>query len=223
MGALIAETLPYAVAAALAAPVVAVVTAVILAESRRPIASAWTFTAGAASLCAVFAAALLIAAAASNAFEGSSKVGPIVDVVLGSLFLVLGVSAVFSKESPEKEQARQERVQRAARGSLGTMFLTGLAAQVINADALAVFAGGLKEIAEEGVSAGDQALAVAVMLAIMLTPYYLPAVVYALSPERAGKLLRGMSQWLLARSRLLEIVVGLGFGAAFLVKGVTAL
>jgi hypothetical protein len=32
-----------------------------------------------------------------------------------------------------------------------------------------------------------------------------------------------MSQWLLARSRLLEIVVGLGFGAAFLVKGVTAL
>jgi hypothetical protein len=32
-----------------------------------------------------------------------------------------------------------------------------------------------------------------------------------------------MSEWIMANSRMLEIVVGLAFGAAFLFKGVTAL
>ena len=32
-----------------------------------------------------------------------------------------------------------------------------------------------------------------------------------------------MSDWLLGHSRMLEIVVGLGFGAIFLVKGVLAI
>jgi hypothetical protein len=34
--------------------------------------------------------------------------------------------------------------------------------------------------------------------------------------------LRGISDWLLGNSRALEIVVGLGFGAAFLAKGIAA-
>jgi hypothetical protein len=32
-----------------------------------------------------------------------------------------------------------------------------------------------------------------------------------------------MTEWLLARTRLIEIVVGLGLGGIFLVKGLTAL
>jgi hypothetical protein len=35
--------------------------------------------------------------------------------------------------------------------------------------------------------------------------------------------LRGMSNWLLGHSRGLEIVVGLGFGAIFLIKGISTI
>jgi hypothetical protein len=57
MGDLIISILPYAVAAAAAAPIVAVVTALILAESKRPLLSAWMFTAGAAGLDVLFSRA----------------------------------------------------------------------------------------------------------------------------------------------------------------------
>jgi hypothetical protein len=49
MGELILNVLPYGLAAAAAAPIVAVVTALILAHSERPLLSAWVFTAGAAA------------------------------------------------------------------------------------------------------------------------------------------------------------------------------
>jgi hypothetical protein len=65
-------------------------------------------------------------------------------------------------------------------------------------------------------------VAVAIALAVMLLPYYLPAVVYAISPRRSGNALGTMSDWLLDHSRALEIVVGIGFGAIFLAKGIAS-
>jgi hypothetical protein len=58
---ILVSVLPYAVGAALAAPIVAVVTAVILSKSGRPIASSWVFVAGAATLDIVFATIVLVA------------------------------------------------------------------------------------------------------------------------------------------------------------------
>lgn len=225
VGALILDVLPYALAAAAAAPVVAVVTAVILAESKRPLLSAWIFTAGAAALDVVLAVVLLAVANASGAFgeDGNSEAGAVVDVVLGAVFLALGVIALLSHESPEKDAAQRERIQRAAARGLRGMLVLGILAQVVNVDAITVFGGAIKEVAEADASTAQSALALMVGLAVMLIPYYGPAIAYGLSPERSGRALRRMSGWLLGHSRMLEIVVGIGFGAVFLVKGIGAL
>jgi hypothetical protein len=221
MGELILNVLPYGLAAAAAAPIVAVVTALILARSKRPLLSAWVFTAGAAALDIAFAVALLIAANASGAFEGGgSEGGAIVDVVLGMIFLAIGIKAIFSSESPDQQVSQRERIERAAAGGLRGMLITGIVAQVINIDAMTVFTGAIKEAAEADVSTLEAAVALAIALAVMLTPYYVPAVLYALSPQHSGRALGRMSDWLLDRSRVLEIVVGIGFGAIFLAKGV---
>jgi threonine/homoserine/homoserine lactone efflux protein len=224
VGELILNVLPYGLAAALAAPVVAVVTAMILSKSERPLLSALTFTAGAAALDVVYIVVLFALASASGAFEtGSSTGGAIVDLVLGAIFLALGIKALFDHESPEKDAARRDRVDRAASAGLKGMLITGVVAQVINIDAMAVFAGAIKETAEANLSSAQSAIAILVALAVMLIPYYGPAVVYALSPARAGQGLRRMSEWLLGHSRGLEIVVGLGFGGAFLSKGLATI
>jgi threonine/homoserine/homoserine lactone efflux protein len=216
--------LPYGLAAAAAAPIVAVVTALILARSARPLLSAWVFTAGAAALDVVFAIGLLVAANASGAFDdGGSDAGAIVDLVLGALFLALGLKAVFSRESAEAQAAQRKRIERAAAGGLRGMLITGVAAQVINVDALTVFTGAIKETAEADVSTPEAAVALAIALSVMLIPYYVPAVLYAISPQRSGVALRRMSDWLLDHSRMLEIVVGIGFGAIFLTKGIASL
>jgi Sap, sulfolipid-1-addressing protein len=222
VGSLLLNVLPYALAAAAAAPAVAVVTALILARSERPIVSAWAFTAGAASLDVVFSVAALAALEGANA-QGNGDVGALVDCVLGALFLGLAVMAIFSKETPEKEAARRARAESVASGGIRTMLIAGVVAQVINFDAIAMFAGGLKEVAEASVSDAEAAVAVAIALVVMLIPYYGPAVVYAASPERSSGPLRSLSDWLLRNSRMLEIVVGLGFGAAFLWKGISGL
>jgi len=46
---------------------------------------------------------------------------------------------------------------------------------------------------------------------------------YAIAPHRAGVALGRMSEWIISNARMLEIVVGFGFGAVFLIKGVRAL
>jgi threonine/homoserine/homoserine lactone efflux protein len=219
---LLLSVLPYCLAAAAAAPAAAVVTALILAESARPLVSAWTFTAGAALLDVVLMG-IALALAGATGYDGGGDAGAIVDVVLGALFLALGIFAVFSHETPEKEAAQRERMQRAARGGVGAMVTVGLVVQVVNFDAIAVFGGALKEVIAADVSAPEATVAVAFALVVMLVPYWGPAALYAISARRAGPMLRRMSGWILAHSRPLEIWVGLLFGVSFLFKGLQRL
>ena len=219
MSGLLVQVAVYGLAAALAAPMAIVVSALILGKSKRPSLSVWTFTAGAAFLNIVFAVVLL----ASGLFDEGGDAGAIVDVGLGIIFGAMGLLAVFGAESPEKDAARRARAEQIASAKLSTLFVTGIVVQVINFDAIAVFGGALKEIAEGDITTGEEILVTLFGLAIMLSVYYLPAVMYRLSPERAGPFLRRMSEWILGHGRQLEIVVGLGFGALFLWKGLAVL
>jgi hypothetical protein len=114
---------------------VGVTTAFILGRSERPLASAFVFTAGAASVCVVFAVVLLV----SGAFDGGGDAGDWVDVELGVLFAAFGILAVFPKEDPDKDAARRARAERVATAKLPALVGAGLAVQVVNFDALAVF------------------------------------------------------------------------------------
>ena len=59
-------------------------------------------------------------------------------------------------------------------------------------------------------------MVVGIFLIVMLIPYHLPIDMYLVSPETATLRTRKLSEWLLDRARILEIVVGLAFGAIFL-------
>jgi hypothetical protein len=219
VGGLLVQVAIYGLAAAFAAPIAVVVTALILGKSKRPVVSAWTFVAGAAFLDVVFAVVVL----ASGLFDESGDAGAYVDVGLGILFLAIGVLAVFSEDSPEKDAARRARAERIATAKLSTLFGAGILVQVINFDAIAVFGGALKDIAQADITTGETVLATLFGLAIMLSVYYAPVVIYMLSPQRAVPLLGRMSEWIMGNSRMLEIVVGLGFGMYFLGKGLVVL
>jgi Sap, sulfolipid-1-addressing protein len=103
------------------------------------------------------------------------------------------------------------------------LFAAGILVQIINFDAIAVFGGAAKEIAEADVTTGEAVFALLFGLAIMLIVYYGPALVYVLVPGRSAVLLGRMTDWIVGNSRAIEVVVGLGFGAYFLWKGLSAL
>lgn len=219
MGSVFGQAAFYGIAAAVAAPIAVVVSALILGVSKRPAISAWTFVAGAAFLDVGYSVIIL----ASGVADVSSDASAYIDTGLGVLFFVMGVLAIFSSDTPEKDASRRARAQRVAGSNLSALFLAGIGVQLINIDAMAVFVGALKEIASADLSTVATVLATLFGLAFMLSVYYVPPVLYWLFPSKSSKWLHSMSEWILAHSRMLEIVVGIAFGLIFVAKGITEL
>jgi hypothetical protein len=57
----------------------------------------------------------------------------------------------------------------------------------------------------------------------MLSVYYVPVVFYMINPKRAVPLVGRVTAWIMGNSRMIEVVVGLGFGVYFLAKGLVVL
>ncbi len=215
------QLLLYGLAAAFAAPVAAVVTALVLGRSRTPVSSSGTFVLGALLLDLVVVVVLYTLAA--DAIEGNGDIGAWIDIALGVMFLLLGVFAAREHPDPAKDAAQRARAERIASGGLLTLLAAGLVVQVINFDAIAVMAGGLKEIVEAGVDTAGRVVFTALLLTLALLPYWLPIGIYVLAPERAKPALAHMTEWILDNARVLEMVCSFGFGAVFAVKGLVVL
>jgi len=214
------QLLLYGLAAAIAAPIAAVVCAFVLGKSSRPLPSAGAFVLGALGLDLIVTAIIVVALRRADA---STDIGAYIDLALGAMFLILAAVAVVQRETPEGEAKQRARVERLASAGPKTLITAGIAVQVINFDAIAIMAGGLKEIVLGGTVGIEALIAVFFLLAVMLLPYYAPAVFFALRPSAARPALVRMTDWIVGNARMLEIVTGLGFGIIFGIKGYQAL
>jgi threonine/homoserine/homoserine lactone efflux protein len=193
---LIVEEIPYMIAAMLAAPIVLVVSALIIGKAERPVRSASIFVLGAVILDFVFAAVILALYEAAGVDAGSGDASAWIDTILGALFLLLGIKAMFSHPSDEERASQRRRIERVAVAGTGGLLLAGVVVQLLNADALAVFATGLKEIATTDPYPAvfvTLIVVVAVFILVMLVLYHLPVDMYVVSPEKAGNWMRAMS------------------------------
>ena len=167
MGSLLVQMALYGLAAAAAAPIAIVLSALILAQSNRPCPERL----GVHRRCCVSGHPHhrdrpLVFFGASDV-ESGSDASAILDTILGALFFALGVVAIFSRESPEKDAAQRQRAQSIASSPLPRMFVMGIVVQVINIDAIAVFAVGVKEVVAADVSTGEAAVALLFGLTLM--------------------------------------------------------
>ena len=88
---------------------------------------------------------------------------------------------------------------------------------------IAVFGGALKDIGEADISTGQEIVATLFGLAIMLSVYYVPVLIYMIDRKRAEPMLARMTDWIMGNLRMIKIVVGLAFGIYFLAKGLAVL
>ncbi len=114
MGNLIVEILPYAIAAMAAAPIVLVVSALIIGKAERPVRSASLFVLGAVLLDVLFAGVILAFYRAAGVDAGSGDVSAWIDTILGGIFLLLGLRAIVVRETPEAQAAQRARVEKLA-------------------------------------------------------------------------------------------------------------
>jgi threonine/homoserine/homoserine lactone efflux protein len=223
MGELLVALIPYGLAAALAAPASAIVSALVLGQAKRAILSASMFVLGAFILDGLVAVVILSLMEASGQFTDGADIAAWVDALLGVIFVGIGISAVFQTESPEKSAAQRARIEGLISSGYKKLFVLGVIVAIVNSDSLAVMSGGLKEIAISDVAAGAVAVALVWLLLLVLLPYYVPILMVAVSPKRSTALLKRFGDWLLGHSRMLEIVTGLVLGGLFLWKGLAAL
>jgi hypothetical protein len=219
VGDLLGQMALYGLAAAAAAPVGLVVSCLILAESKRPVLSVVVFTAGAASLVATFVVIVYVVYDEESA-SGGHNLSAILGTFLWAVFIVLAVLAIFSDENPVKEEKRRLRAESVASSTPAKLFALGLLAQAINFDAIAIIGSGVKQAAVADVSTAAVATALLVGLALAFILYYGPAVLYVLSPQQAGPILRVTSQWLIRQAKPVGVVVFFVIGAIFLWHGI---
>jgi threonine/homoserine/homoserine lactone efflux protein len=218
---LLSGTLPYAVAAMLAAPLVPVLSAIIMDRARRPIPSTFFFILGALLLDVPLAAAIVVGVGFVETETGSKIISAWLDVAFGAAFMFLGVKAALERDTEAQHTMQRARAERIAQATPLGLIGAGILVQLFNADALIVMAEGMKGIDDltPPPPAASEVATVVIFLFIMLVPYHLPIDVYLLWPRRAATIMRPITDWLFRHFRILEVVVGFGFGAIFLLKG----
>jgi threonine/homoserine/homoserine lactone efflux protein len=214
-------SVPYAIAAMVAAPLVVVVSTLIVSNAQQPIARGSLFVLGAVLVDMPIVVVVLLGFGAVNSATGGKGLGPVIDVIVGLAFVGLGLKALREQESAEHQAALRARAEQIASAAPKGLVLAGILAQLINVDAILIMVGGIKEIASASPSASWATVvaAVAICLSIMLVPYHLPIDLCILAPDKANDLMRRISDWVFEHARTIEIVIGLGLGATFVLKG----
>ena len=88
---------------------------------------------------------------------------------------------------------------------------------------LAILLAGLAVIAATALPVLDQVLAAAFLVVAAAVALVAPVLAYALAPRPVSLALTRIKDWLLRHQRIINIVVFIGFGALFALRGLTDL
>ena len=222
MSDLLTKILPLAVAGAIS-PTVLAVGLVVLSEKRYPKLRGLAFLAGTTSV--VVAISLLVVfvfgAAVPDSQKGSnSDLSGYIDLAFAVLLLALA-ALTFSRRNHPQRKHHDHSQDPGAR--LPRFFAIGAVIMLLNFTTLAVFLPALKDIAIDKVSEADRLTALVVVDVIVLTPAWLPVLLYLVSPRLARKVLNPLNEFLLRHRVAVGVGICLVFAAYLAYLGMQAL
>ena len=213
MGTLLSQVIPLALGAAIS-PVLFLLTLTTL-TGERPLVRGLALIAGAAVPLVLLGA---FAFAIAGKLHTSSTTKAVVDLALGVLLLLVGVRGLVRPPSAPKPDAKPKRPAGPARS-----FALGFGAMVTNVTTLALYIPAMKLIATSHVSDADRLLAHAIVLLIALAPAVVPVALVAVAPGSSRRVLDALARFMTEHRGAIPVVLGFGFGAWLIVKGLGAL
>lgn len=216
------KVLPLALAGAISPTVLAVVL-VVLSEKRYPKLRGLAFLAGTTTV--VVAISLLVVFVLGSAVPDSQK-GSNSDlsgyIDLGFAVLLLGLAALtFSRRNHPRKEHHDSSQEPGAR--LPRFYALGAVIMLLNFTTLAVFLPALKEVAIDKVSDADRVTALVAVDLIVLTPAWLPVLLYLVSPNLARKVLNPLNDFLQRHRVAVGVGICLVFAAYLAYLGIKAL
>ncbi|MGW4635953.1 GAP family protein [Nocardia sp. NPDC004415] len=217
MGELFLELLPVVIGLMITPG--AVIGAVLLLHSARPVPNAAAFGGGFLVVYGLIAiSAVLVGASEPGATseQTSHRTG----LAVGLGFLAAGVWLLIRK--PRTAGQRPRLLSALETASPRRAFAIGVLLGVLNPNLFLMIAG-MTTIASSTVGATAALVAVLLLLVAAAADFAVPIALYLALGERAERALDVADAWMLRYSRTLTLAVLFGFGALFTVRGVVAL
>jgi len=222
MGGLIGNLIPIALGVALSVlPIIAVI--MMLFTKRARVNSilfnlGWILAMAAIGLIGIFA----LGGADYSADTGPSTASYVVQVVLGVLFLGLGLRKWLKK--PAEGKAEMPRWIQGIDDLKPAMALVlGLALIAINPKNLMLTLAAVATILEAEVGAGQSIVALIVFIFIASLTVAAPVIIYLVAPTRSQAILTSWKEWLTAHNRAITIGLFAVLGVFLTIKGIVGL
>jgi hypothetical protein len=183
--------------------------------SQRPLPNASSLTLGYFTTCAVIGISGLILF--GGAESAVSTVGRVINATVGALLIVLGLMSLL--DSPDPDAYPPRWIESINSMSPPRAFGFGMALFPLQVKNLAIFVACLNMIIASSLSAQGSILALGLVLVIFAIPVLAIIGVYAAQPHRGSAMLGALQTWMGNNSRPITVVLYLGFGAFFLVRG----
>ena len=223
MGQAIGQSLPFAVGVAISPlPIIGVV--LMLSTPRARTTGPMFLVGWIAGLAVIGIAVLLISSGASASSSGKPATWvSILKLALGALLLLVAVRQW--RRRPQGDEQPELPKWMAAIDRVGAVKALGIGALLadVNPKNLLITVGAAAAIAQVGVSAGDQAVALAIFIAIASLGVGAPVAMFFLLGERAGKLLSELKDWMTAHNAAIMTVLLLVIGVKLIGDGISGL
>jgi threonine/homoserine/homoserine lactone efflux protein len=223
MGDAIGQVLPFAVVVALSPiPIIGVV---LMLGTPRARSNGPAFILGWLIGLSLAGTIVLLVASGANASESGEPatwVG-VLKLVLGALLLLLGVKQWRNRPRGDADAALPGWMRTVDQFTPGRAVAMGVALSAINPKNLVLTIGAAAAIAESGIGAGDQAVALAVFVLVGTLGPGLPVAIYFLMGERAARMLDDLKEWMGHHNTAIMAVICLVIGAKLIGDGISAL
>jgi small neutral amino acid transporter SnatA (MarC family) len=148
-----------------------------------------------------------------------STLSPVIDLVAAVLVAILGVRSIRRQKKATADDGEGSGGRFAHLGAPAG-FVAGLGLAITDVTSLIPYGVALKDLTLAALSAVDEAIIIAVFLAIALAPMWLPVIVALAFPQAADKVLRPLERMLTRHGDRIMGVVCLVLAAYLAVKGV---
>lgn len=193
---------------------------ILLLQSRHPYGNAVAF---AASFLVLYAAISIMVLAVGDTVETTAeteKVKGVASLTVGVLFLLIGLVITLHHQRTRQGPPKWAALLESARPT--GAFIAGMVLALANPNVFLLLSG-LGIVLTEAGSRAEQVGGAGMLLAAVAADFVVPIVLFALFGSRARTALDAARGWMIARDRLLSLVVLYGFGALFAIRGLNGI
>ncbi len=222
MNTLLVNAILEAIMSIFTGPLIPVIMLGMMAPSKHPVRTGAGIAAGGILTVAVFVLGLLAIMMLSG-YTGGGDLGYIVYLVLGIVFLLLGIRTVISSPEEGGNEATVAKLTKLSEGGFKGLILVGIVGALANSDQLVVLVGSVHDIDVSGATLSVQVITALLVIVIATFLWWIVPLVVAIGGEGAEKMLAKLNVWLSKNMRMIEIVVFFVIGVYFMYRALTGL